>query len=86
VVLLIQQKKGDLGMKICNEVGRKLSFMEVYDGDVFIFEHDYYIKMSPIRCDHVTIFNAVGLAEGEPYLFSDETKVFLVDAELRIKS
>ncbi len=74
-------------MNICHEVGRKLCFMELYDGDVFIFEHEYYMKISPIRCaGHVITFNAVRLEEGQPYLFTEETKVFLIDAELKIKS
>ena len=74
-------------MKISYEVGRKLSFMELYDGDVFAFGHEYYMKISPISCaGHATTFNAVRLEEGEPCHFTDEAEVSLVEAELKIKS
>jgi hypothetical protein len=74
-------------MKISHEIGRKLMFVELYDGDVFIFEQKYYMKISPINCSgNATIYNAVRLEEGETCRFTEETEVFLVDAELRIKS
>lgn len=73
-------------MKICHEIGTKFCFVELYDGDVFIFEQRYYMKISPRCAGNSTVFNAVRLEEGEACLFTDETEVFLVDAELRIKS
>ena len=58
-------------MKICKECN-SVPFESVSPGEVFIYEDSVYMKINPLTLNDGTIIDAITLASGYAYSFSDD--------------
>ena len=62
----------------------EVKFHVIFPGAAFMIKTDLYIKLR-IPCASEPQANAVNLRTGTPYIFSDDTFVEEVDAEVVVK-
>lgn len=72
-------------MNIKVEEPKKVLFSELLLGDVFKFDHDYYLVIEAIECEHDDDINAICISGNFGVAFNGNEKVERVDHELIIR-
>lgn len=72
-------------MNIRVEEPEKVLFSKLSLGDVFKFDHEYFLVIESIECEHGQDINAICISGNYGVTFDDNENVELVDHELIIK-